>query len=71
MSGVGNTEDGLPQAPMPLSFWLARFRKLKTSFPDSLAARVLEVNRIASISYTHEIWKMDVWPRPFSASGCF
>lgn len=51
-SGVVGTENGLLQAPMSSLFWLERLEKEKLHFPESLAARVLEVNRIPPLSYT-------------------
>lgn len=49
-SGVVNTEDGLPQPPMPPCFRLERLENEKLHFPDSLAAKVLDVNRIVSVT---------------------
>lgn len=37
---------------MSSHFWLERLEKEKPHFPESLAARVLEVNRIPPLSYT-------------------
>lgn len=42
---VVDTEDGLPQSLKPSSFWLEGLENPKLQLPDSLAARIQEVNR--------------------------
>lgn len=47
--GVVDTEGGLLQPPTPPPFNLERLENEKLHFPEPLAARVLEVNRILSV----------------------
>ena len=51
-SSVMDNEDRLLQPPVPPPFWLERLENEELHFPESLAARVLEVSKIPPVSCT-------------------